>query len=253
MPSLHALCCGRLNADRKIFFPDDESGRKMNLPVPGYLVIHPRGKLLFDTGVDCRAAADPVAVLGQRLASTFKYVAASDEHIAGQLALLGLNCDDISHVANSHLHFDHCGCNALFPRAGFLVQGTELAAARAPKSHAFAPGWDHALDYQALDGEHDVFGDGSVLLFPTPGHTPGHQSLKVQVGKGSWFVMTADACYTEEHLERDLIPGVVWDRSLMRESMARLRQLGERSDTQLIFGHDDEQWQRLPPRGQAIS
>ncbi len=252
MPSLHALCCGRLNSERKIFFPDDDSGLRMNLPVPGFLVIHPNGKLLFDTGVDCRAGEDPVAVLGQRLASTFKVVAAPDEHIAGQLALLGLGCDDITHVANSHLHFDHCGCNALFPRARFLVQAAELNAARLPKSHAFAPGWDHPLDYQPLDGEYDVFGDASVLLFPTPGHTQGHQSMKVTTAKGRSFVMTADACYTRQHLDGDLIPGVVWDAPLMRETMAGLRRLGERSDHELIFGHDDEQWQRLPPRAQAL-
>ncbi len=253
MPTLHALCCGRLNFDRKVFFPDDQSGSRFRAPVPGFLVIHPKGKLLFDTGIDCRAAADPVAHLGQRLATTFEIVAAADEHVAGQLAHLGLACGDIKYVANSHLHFDHCGCNALFPRAEFLLQRAELAAARALKSHAFAPGWDHALDYHEIDGEHDVFGDASVILFPTPGHTQGHQSLKVQVGKGRWIVMTADACYTQEHLDRDLLPGVAWNGPLMHETMAGLRQIGERSDTELIFGHDGDQWLRLPQRGQAIT
>ena len=251
MLKLHALCCGRLNFDRKVFFPDDNSGNKLRAPVPGFLVIHPKGKLLFDTGIDCRAATDPIAHLGARLAASFEIAAAPDEHAAGQLAHFGLGCDDINTVANSHLHFDHCGCNALFPRAQFLVQRNELAAARAPKSHAFAPGWDHALDYRELDGEHDVFGDASVILFPTPGHTQGHQSLKVQVSKGRWIVMTADACYTQEHLDRDLLPVVAWNGSLMHETMAKFRQMGERSDTELIFGHDADQWLRLPERTHA--
>lgn len=253
MPTLHALCCGRLNFDRKVFFPDDQSGVKLRIPVPGFLVIHPQGKLLFDTGVDCRAAADPAAHLGQRLATTFEIVSAPDEHVEGQLAHLGLSCDDVNIVANSHLHFDHCGCNALFPRSSFLVQRAEMAAVRGPKSHGFQRGWDHALDYRELDGEHDVFGDGTVVLFPTIGHTPGHQSLKVKVADGRWFVMTADACYSQEHLDRDLLPGVAWNGALMHETFAQLRRMGERSDTELLFGHDPAQWAKLPQRGRSIT
>lgn len=253
MPTLHALCCGRLQFERKVFFPDDTSGETFVAPVPGWLVIHPKGKLLFDTGVDCRAAEDPVKHLGQRLAASFKIMAAADEHVAGQLAHLGLTCADITHVANSHLHFDHCGCNALFPHAAFLVQKAELEAARAPKTHAFSPGWNHELDYRAVDGELDVFGDGTVILFPSIGHTPGHQSLKVKVADGRWFVMTADAVYTREHLERDLLPGVAWNEGLMRETFAQFRRMAERSDSTLLFGHDAAQWAALPQRQRALS
>lgn len=253
MPSLHALCCGRLRFDRSVFFPGEAPGIELRAPVPGYLVVHPKGKLIFDTGIDCRAAQDPVAVLGSRLASTFVMAGAADEHIEGQLAHVGLRCEDITHVANSHLHFDHCGCNALFGQSVFMVQRAELEAARQPKTHAFAPGWNHALDYRELDGEFDVFGDGTVILFPTPGHTPGHQSLKVKVSQDRWFVMTADACYTREHLERDLLPGVAWNGEQMRATFEDLRKLDERTDTTLIFGHDAAQWDRLPQRSRALT
>jgi len=171
MPALHALCCGRLRMDRSLFFPDEPAGTDMTVPVPSFLVIHPKGRLLFDTGVDCLAATDAEASLGKRLARMFRMAGAADELLPNQLAALGLRPQDITHVVNSHLHFDHCGCNALFPRATFLVQKAELDAAREPGSQAHARGWDHALDYRAVDGEHDVFGDGSVVLLPTPGHT----------------------------------------------------------------------------------
>jgi glyoxylase-like metal-dependent hydrolase (beta-lactamase superfamily II) len=253
MPTLHALCCGRLAFDRSVFFPGEPAGTRFVAPVPGYLVVHPKGKLLFDTGVDCRAADDPVGRLGKRLSAAFQMAGAPDEHVAGQLAAMGLTCEDVTHVANSHLHFDHCGCNELFPRAKFLVQRAELDAARAPKTHAFGPGWNHALDYVPIDGEHDVFGDGSTILFPTPGHTPGHQSLKVRVAADRWIVMTADACYTAEHMAGDLLPGVAWNEPVMRASLAQLRRLGERSDTTLIYGHDAAQWLHLPQRAQAIT
>jgi len=253
MPALHALCCGRLRFDRSLFFPDEAPGIETTVPVPSFLVIHPRGKLLFDTGVDCLAATDPQASLGERLARLFRMAGGPDEQLPGQLAALGLGPGDITHVANSHLHFDHCGCNALFTGATFLVQEAELDAARAPRSHAHGRGWNHPLDYRGIDGEHDVFGDGSVLLFPTPGHTPGHQSMSVRLSPDRAFVMAADACYSQEHMDRELLPGAVWDAGRMIESMGRLRRLGERSDTQLLFGHDAQQWESLPQGTAAIT
>ncbi len=253
MPALHALCCGRLRFDRSLFFPDEQPGTDTTVPVPSFLVVHPRGKLLFDTGVDCLAATDPVTSLGKRIAGLFRMAGSADEVLPAQLARLGLGVDDITHVVNSHLHFDHCGCNALFPRATFLLQRAELEAARAPGSHAHARSWNHPLDYRAADGEHDVFGDGSVVLLPTPGHTPGHQSMSVRVSADRTFVMTADACYTQAHLDRELLPGAVWDSASMTASMNRLRKLGQRSDTELIFGHDARQWERMPQGPRALS
>jgi glyoxylase-like metal-dependent hydrolase (beta-lactamase superfamily II) len=246
MPVLHALCCGRLRFDRSLFFPEHPPGDEMTVPVPSFLVVHPKGTLLFDTGVDCLAATDPQRSLGRRLAGLFTMAGGTDESLPAQLARLGLDVGDITHVVNSHLHFDHCGCNALFPRAKFLLQRAELDAARAPGSHAHERSWNHPLDYRALDGEHDVFGDGAVVLLPTPGHTPGHQSMRVRVSSDRNFLLAADACYTQAHLDREIVPTAVWDTGQMIASMDALRKLGERSDTELIFGHDAQQWARMP-------
>ncbi len=247
MPDLHALCCGRLRFDRSVFFPGEAPGALATVPVPAWLVRHPKGILLFDTGIECAAAADPVGVLGKGISSTFAMAGAAHENPVDQLALLGLRPEDITHVVNSHLHFDHCGCNALFTRARFLVQRAEMVAARAAPRVYPARAWDHALDYQLIEGEHDVFGDGTVLLLPTPGHTPGHQSMRVQVARDACFIATADACYSEEHLQRDLLPGAVWQADTMRESMQRLRRWGEQAGTTLLFGHDAAQFARLGP------
>jgi glyoxylase-like metal-dependent hydrolase (beta-lactamase superfamily II) len=253
MPALHPLCCGRLSFDRSVFFPDASPGTLTTVPVPGFLVIHPKGKLLFDTGVACEAAADPAGVLGRRLASTFRLTGASDETAPGQLAHLGLTPADITHVANSHLHFDHCGCNPLFTRSAFLIQRAEMQAAQAPDSRYDPRLWQHPLDYRLIDGEHDVFGDGTVVLMPTPGHTPGHQSLVVQVSRDSRYVLSADACYSGEHMARELLPSVVWDGGQMLDSMRRLRALGEQSGTRLLYGHDPVQWAALGAARQSLN
>jgi glyoxylase-like metal-dependent hydrolase (beta-lactamase superfamily II) len=105
--------------------------------------------------------------------------------------------------------------------------------------------FDHPLDYQLVDGEHDVFGDGQVVLLPTYGHTPGHQSVRVRAGKGADLVLTADACYTRENMDRDVLPNVLWDPAEMSRSLGRLRDLRDKHGASVIYGHDAAQWQEL--------
>jgi glyoxylase-like metal-dependent hydrolase (beta-lactamase superfamily II) len=253
---VHALSGGLLELDRALFFPGLEPGTRCTIPIPCFLVVHPRGRLLFDTGIHPDARVDPVARLGEARARRFGIRSGPEDDVASQLARLGLAPSGVTLVANSHLHFDHCGGNALFPRATFLVQRQELQAARDPAvlaSGRYAPSprdFEHPLAYQSVDGEHDVFGDGRVVLVPTPGHTPGHQSLRVRTGRGPEVVLTADACYTREHLEQDLLPGVAWDPAEMRRSLAWLRTLRDRQGATVVFGHDAGQWATLP-RGAA--
>ena len=111
------------------------------------------------------------------------------------------------------------------PRPAEGAGGRAGSRASWPRSATLpsAPDFDHPLDYRPVDGEHDVFGDGTVVLIPTYGHTPGHQSLRVRAGKGADLVLTADACYTRENMDRDLLPGVLWDADEMARSLARLR------------------------------
>jgi glyoxylase-like metal-dependent hydrolase (beta-lactamase superfamily II) len=248
---LYALNCGTLEFERHAFFPDAAKGVAMRVPVPAFLVVHPKGKLLFDTGIHADGFSDPVAHYGKGLAGYFKFHCAPGEGVAAQLRLLGLAPDDITHVVNSHFHFDHCGCNALFRRAEFFVQGEEMRFTRATQPRREADGrrdrdWD-VPGYRLLEGEHDLFGDGEVVIVPTPGHTAGHQSLRVNAGSGLRFCLTGDACYTEEHLEKDLLPtgGAVWKADEMRRSLGVLRRLRDRESVALIYGHDAAQLRSL--------
>ena len=253
MIQLFALCGGYIELDRASMLDDLPAGQPWTVPVMSFLVAHPRGRLLFDTGIHAQARVDPIGRLGAERAKRLSVKSKAGEDVVPQLALLGLGPDDVHYVANSHLHFDHCGGNEFFPRATFLVQNAEMEAARRP---GFAPGYnpspidfDHPLDYRLIDGEHDVFGDGRVILFPTFGHTPGHQSLRVRLGKGGDMVCAADACYTRENMDRDVLPNVLWDPEEMSRSLARLRNLRDRGGATVIYGHDAAQWQELrrPP------
>jgi glyoxylase-like metal-dependent hydrolase (beta-lactamase superfamily II) len=235
--------------DRASMLSDLTPGQPWTIPVASYLIVHPQGRLLFDTGVHCQSITDPVGRLGPERARRIAIRSQVGDDVVSQLARLGLTPADITYVVNSHFHFDHCGGNEFFPHSTFLVQLRELEAARRPGGvPGYSPNtldFDHPLNYQPVDGTHDVFGDGQVVLLPTYGHTPGHQSLQVHASKDTNLVFTADACYTQENLDRDVLPRVLWDASEMSHSLATLRALRDKQGATLFYGHDPAQWQGL--------
>ena len=245
-----ALCTGSIELDRASMLSDLPAGQPWTVPVLSFLVEHSRGRLLFDTGVHCQARVDPIGRLGEERARRLTVKSGEGEDVVPQLARLGLTPSDVRYVANSHLHFDHCGGNEFFAGATFLVQRPELEAARRPgfvPSYSPSPiDFEHPLDYQMIDGEHDVFGDGTVILIPTYGHTPGHQSLLVRAGKGTQVVCASDACYTRENMDRDVLPKILWNASIMRDSLATLRKLRDSAGATMFYGHDPEQWAATP-------
>jgi glyoxylase-like metal-dependent hydrolase (beta-lactamase superfamily II) len=173
-----------------------------------------------------------------------------DELVGARLAALGVDAGRIDWLVSSHLHFDHAGGNAQVPNARWVVQEREWQAGRDPEAsaanHFDAKDWDLGHDVLRVDGEHDLFGDGSVVCLPTPGHTPGHQSLRVRPGTGPGWVFTADACYTREHMDGDSLSGVVWDPDAMARSLRRLRALRDEGGASVVYGHDAAQWASLP-------
>jgi N-acyl homoserine lactone hydrolase len=242
---IYALCCGYLEFDRSVFFPDNAPGTRMTIPVSSYLLIHPQGRVLFDTGVHCQAITDPIGRLGERRATRWTVRSQAGDDVVSQLARVGMRPEDITYVINSHFHFDHCGGNEFFPQATFLVQQREMERARGLDNPYNPQDFDHPLAYQLVDGEHDVFGDGQVVLIPTYGHTPGHQSLWVRASKAMQLLFTADACYTQEHMDRDVLPHAVWDAEAMSHSLTTLRNLRDKHGVTLFYGHDPGQWQDI--------
>ena len=181
---LYAFTCGYLTLPRGLMLKG-ESGF-MTVPVPSYLIVHPKGRALFDTGLHENLSTDPVAHLGEHVASAFRFHVNGDDRIDARLASVDVAAERIDFVINSHLHYDHCGGNRQLSNAEIVLQQRELAYARDVKNdqgYTLAD-WDTGQPVRAIDGEHDLFGDTSVVCFPTYGHTPGHQSLRVRTEKG---------------------------------------------------------------------
>jgi len=242
---LYAMTCGWLGGPLGNFLAGVKG--RIRVPVPSFLIDHPKGLVLFDTGLHRQTQSDPHGRLGG-LATLFSVEFQPGEEVSARLRVLGIEPERVRYLINSHLHFDHTGGNAEIPNAQLVVQRREWEAGQHDeeiRKHFYDPR-DYQLGHDVLvvDGEHDVFGDGRVVCVPTYGHTPGHQSLRVQLDAGS-VVLTADACYLRRTLDDMHLPAVVDDADAMRRSLERLRALRD-AGARLIYGHDPEDWAAVP-------
>jgi len=171
---VYAFTCGHLTGELAHLMEGGEG--KIRLPIPAYLIEHPKGTALFDTGMHPDCQRDPAARLGARLTSLFDFDYHPGEEISARVEALGRDPAKIDLVINSHFHFDHVGGNALIPNATMLVQRREWDAGMDADSAAkrgFNPrDFDLGHKLRLVDGEHDVFGDGSVTCLPTYGPAP---------------------------------------------------------------------------------
>jgi N-acyl homoserine lactone hydrolase len=250
---LYAMTCGHLTGELGRLMEGGEG--RIRIPVPAYLIEHPKGLALFDSGMHPDCQMDPAARVGARISGLFGFDYRPAEEVSAQLMAIGRDPARIDILINSHFHFDHVGGNALIPNATMLVQRREWEAALDPDiaaPHGFnRRDFDLGHKLLLLDGEHDVFGDGSVICLPTYGHTPGHQSLRVRLDRGE-VVLAADACYFCRTLRERRLPRRVHDRAAMLASLDRLAAL-EAGGARIFFGHDPDFWQTVPQAPASIA
>jgi N-acyl homoserine lactone hydrolase len=193
-------------------------------PVHGFVVTHPGGAVLVDTGV-----GGPQEVLDD-----WRVV---NRSVADALAELDMSPADIGLVINTHLHFDHCGQNAVFKHAACHVQRAELG--RAERESPELCGWFDFMNarWELLDGDTEILPGLSVIT--TPGHTVGHQCVVVQSGGDGPDLLLGDAAYTPYlyagPADEDLVPGQAADPAAWRESLDRIKAAGA---ARVHFCHD---------------
>ena len=230
---------GAVDIARSAFAPWLEGparDEKVRSPVWSALLRTPEGNILFDTGLHPVHVARPDATFGP--SSGLDVVMEDADAVTSRLAVLGVRPDDIAVVVNSHLHFDHAGNNGAFPRATFIAQADHLAYA---KGRPNFPGvyWDiPELTYVPVSGRSKVA--KGVEVVPTPGHAPGHQSLVVDLAETGRVVLTGDAAFTRENIERGEIPAV--DQVAARESLALISSLVNGDLTRVFTSHDAAAW-----------
>jgi len=243
---MHLLPCGRLRMRKSIFLPAAERSETVEIPVSSALLRHRQANVLFDTGCHPAVPDNPEARWGG-LAKLMVPIMQPGEHVLTGLARLGLQPDDIDVVVNSHLHPDHCGCNAFFRKATFLIHSDELAAARAPGSEAagyLAAEWQQPMPVDAVDGQRDVFSDGRIVLVHLPGHTPGSIGALAQLDRSGTFLLAGDTVSLRETLDTDIIPRNTWNGEALAKSLQEVRKI-EASGATILCSHDARQWDSL--------
>jgi glyoxylase-like metal-dependent hydrolase (beta-lactamase superfamily II) len=239
--SLHAFHCGTERCDLAVFDPFDPNvGTKVLSPYFFYLVRHPKGNVLVDTGLHPELRGDPAKRLGET-AETFYAIIDETDDAVSKLAQVGLKPDDIDHVVMTHLHFDHAGGLEFFRHATVYVQSAELPFAYWPAVYQrglyVRADFDSVNHWKEVTGDFDLFGDGRIVMFPTPGHTPGHQSVLVRLDGGN-VILIADAHYLISKMRERLLTGVVWSPDAMVASWFKIEDLEEREDATLISTHE---------------
>lgn len=235
---LFAFNCGWFQCRPGYFVTGDE-GDYLRGPVPAYLIDHPKGRALFDTGMGERYRRELADALPS---NKFGLQWFEGMDIATRLRAIDVDPSSINWIVNSHLHIDHCGGNAHLPNATVLLQRREYEAAqRTPEPGLYeAQDFDTGQPIRLVDGEHDLFGDGSVRIVPTFGHTHGHQSVLVRLETRE-VLLAGDCCYTERNLDAMALPRATADIASGQATMDRLAAM-RRQGTQILFGHDGRQW-----------
>ncbi|NOX52516.1 MAG: N-acyl homoserine lactonase family protein [Gammaproteobacteria bacterium] len=242
---LYAFCCGYLTLPRSFLLAKAEG--MITVPVPSYLIEHSKGRVLFDTGLHMNTLDQPENHVGQVIAKYHQFHFEKTQTVSAHLRDMQVAPEKIDFVINSHLHFDHCGGNSQLPNAGILIQRREVEHARVVDSSRgyVAEDWDTGQELRLVDGEFDLFGDGSVVCIPTYGHTPGHQSLRIQTERGGEYILCGDACYLQESLEKLTLPGIIANKEAALAVFKRFREMQARGFT-IMFGHDPEFWNSVP-------
>src|SRR5438132_10485236 len=232
---LYILNCGEgIAGDISRWSPGVNIGQSMPFVDNCYLLKHTQGWLLWDTGVPDAIAAMPD---GQKPADPKATHWYRPKTLVSQLEALGVKPADITFVAVSHTHGDHIGNVELFPQAMLLVQKAEYDWPGANNAPRFKP--EHPVT--KLDGDKDVFGDGSVTILSTPGHTPGHQSLLVKLPKTGAVVLSGDAVHFKANWDNRGVPVGNFSQEQSVASMRKMAELLAKEKAQLWINHDKAQ------------
>lgn len=246
---IYALDGGSLNLEASGLLAGRDCGKRIDVPVPMYLLETEAGHVLVDSGNDPNVIDDPVGTWGRELAAAVQPDMRPENHLSAQLGLLGLALEDVKLVIYTHLHHDHCGGARLFPHARQVVQRSEYRWAHTPDRYT------QHIYLQSDFGHPEIewfLVDGDVVLLPgihlvrTPGHSPGHQSIVLwDVPDVGTVIIAGDAIYMRDSVRLDNPPGIVTDAAAAMASIHRLTALAAAHDAMILPGHDPGIWSLL--------
>jgi N-acyl homoserine lactone hydrolase len=231
---LYVLYCGEaVGADQSRWSPGVNVGVPLAVSDNCYLIHHEQGWFLWDTGLADAIAATPDGVTAANGAMRVKRT----KTLAADLDALGVKPSEIKAMAISHTHPDHIGNVELFPQVMLYVQKAEYEWPGENGAPRFNPNHPVTL----LEGDRDVFGDGSVTIISTPGHTPGHQSLLVKLPKTGAVLLSGDAVHFKDNWDNRRVPAMNVNKEQTIASMQRMADILAKEHAQLWINHDKPQ------------
>jgi glyoxylase-like metal-dependent hydrolase (beta-lactamase superfamily II) len=238
------MSCGEIDVGDMNLFSDTDGydGMTMTLSVPCFLIRHGDQRLIFDLGLPDAMAENPGT--GPDMALRVPRT------LASQLDELGLAPGDIDMIAVSHGHVDHAGNVALFPDAELIVQAAEWDSiwgeGAGPTDSSLFTEFEDGENVRLVQGDHDIFGDGSVVTLFTPGHTPGHQALLVRLANAGPIILSGDWAHFAENRARRGVPDFNWNRADTLASLDRLEELAANIGARIIIEHEPDDIATLP-------
>jgi glyoxylase-like metal-dependent hydrolase (beta-lactamase superfamily II) len=245
--TLTRLDCGTLRANNASSFSDTHGydGKSiLNMPVSCYLVRHGEDYLLWDAGLSA-------SLLGVPLSASAPIGATVTRTIVDQLKDLDVDPARVTRVAVSHYHLDHAGQANSFPNATLLIgKGDWTALKDGTATLVDLPGlkpWlDGAAKLTQVAADLDIFGDGSVVMLATPGHTNGHKGLLVRLAKMGPVLLTGDLVHSRRNYEVDDVSAGNVDRADTLASIDRFKRTAETLHATVIIGHEAADIAKLP-------
>lgn len=229
-------------------FSQDETykGQSKEFADAFYVIQHPKGNLMWDAGL-------PESLIGLPEPYTSPdgaFTVSRKDSVLNQLKQIGMTPDDFEYISLSHTHFDHSGHANVFKNATWLVQKDEYDFVTGEEVQEKNPDMYKAIqdlkNIKKIDGDYDVFGDGTVVLKYMPGHTPGHQALFLDLKEHGPLLLSGDLYHFYENREYKRIPIFNYDVAQTRESMKKFEAFAQEKEAKVYLQHQKDDFNKMP-------
>lgn len=246
---LYTFSGGIVGVNNLELFSQDTTyqGQTKEFSDPFYVISHPKGNLMWDAGLPEALVSAPEPITPEGGAFTISRT----DSVLNQLNIIGMTPDDIDFLALSHTHFDHSGHANVMHKSTWLVQGTEydMITSDEIKNSENAGLYDaikELKNIKRIEGDFDVFGDGTVVIKSMPGHTPGHQVLYLELTEHGPMLLTGDLYHLYENREHKRVPSFNYDVDQTLSSMDAFETFAKEKNAKVYLQHQKEDFNKMP-------